>query len=109
MAERRWNPGDVATCKRCGHEWMCRAKNPSQCPGCKSPYWDKERVRGVAVISAPDGYVARVPKLAGVESVAVQPIEEKPAAERRPDDPCPHGFNTRKFCATMNLEKLCRL
>jgi DNA-directed RNA polymerase subunit RPC12/RpoP len=32
-------------CSRCGHEWIPRdfATEPSVCPKCKSPYWNKPR------------------------------------------------------------------
>ena len=34
------------TCSRCGHEWIPRQEEaPRQCPGCKSPYYDRPRVR----------------------------------------------------------------
>jgi len=30
-------------CKRCAHEWLRKGdKIPLTCPGCKSPYWEKE-------------------------------------------------------------------
>jgi len=33
-------------CWRCGHEWMPRNKaEPTVCPSCKSPYWNKPRKR----------------------------------------------------------------
>ena len=33
-------------CKRCGHKWAPRKEErPLTCPNCKSPYWDKERIR----------------------------------------------------------------
>ena len=34
-------------CYRCGHEWLPHNKNvlPRVCPKCKSPYWDKPKVR----------------------------------------------------------------
>jgi len=36
------------TCGRCGHKWTPRENGePKVCPLCKSPYWNKERVRGV--------------------------------------------------------------
>lgn len=40
-------------CERCAHEWVPREKDkePTVCPSCKSPYWDKPR-RGAAA-SAP--------------------------------------------------------
>ncbi len=36
-----------AVCSRCGHEWIPRHKGspPETCPKCRSPYWDKPRVR----------------------------------------------------------------
>jgi predicted Zn-ribbon and HTH transcriptional regulator len=40
---------DKLICKRCYHDWVPRTDNPTQCPRCKSPYWNKERVRGVEV------------------------------------------------------------
>lgn len=34
------------SCNRCGHTWSQRkADLPKNCPGCKSPYWNKDRVR----------------------------------------------------------------
>src|SRR6266568_1255560 len=40
----------VRTCKRCGHAWRPRMDVPPvQCPRCRSPYWDKERVYGGTV------------------------------------------------------------
>jgi predicted Zn-ribbon and HTH transcriptional regulator len=34
------------SCKRCGATWTPRKKKrPIQCPKCKSPYWNKERVK----------------------------------------------------------------
>lgn len=35
------------TCKRCGHRWMPRKiELPTQCPRCKSYYWNKDRKKG---------------------------------------------------------------
>lgn len=35
-------------CERCGHEWQPRnEEEPRVCPKCKSPYWDRERVRNL--------------------------------------------------------------
>lgn len=34
------------SCDRCGHEWAPRVKitdDPTICPKCKSPYWNKPR------------------------------------------------------------------
>jgi len=34
-------------CERCGHEWVPRTKideDPTICPKCKSPYWNKPRI-----------------------------------------------------------------
>lgn len=37
------------TCNRCGHVWVPRENaEPKVCPHCKSPYWNKARVRGIA-------------------------------------------------------------
>ncbi|GAG32613.1 unnamed protein product [marine sediment metagenome] len=34
------------TCKRCRHSWTQRTlEKPTICPKCKSPYWNKPRVR----------------------------------------------------------------
>lgn len=33
-------------CKRCNWTWPPRGLAPKQCPKCRSPYWNKERVRG---------------------------------------------------------------
>jgi len=32
-------------CKRCGDDWNAKIENPRYCPLCKSPYWDKDKVR----------------------------------------------------------------
>jgi len=34
-------------CNRCGHEWIPRVENPKWCAKCRSPYWNKKRVRNV--------------------------------------------------------------
>jgi DNA-directed RNA polymerase subunit RPC12/RpoP len=37
------------SCGRCGHKWIPREnREPKVCPSCKSPYWNKPRVREVA-------------------------------------------------------------
>lgn len=36
----------TAKCGRCEHEWLRRTGRPKQCPKCRSPYWDRPRVRG---------------------------------------------------------------
>ena len=37
------------SCGRCGHKWVPRENGePKVCPSCKSPYWNKPRVREVA-------------------------------------------------------------
>lgn len=36
-------------CSRCGHRWIPRTKTdvePTICPKCKSPYWNKPRKTG---------------------------------------------------------------
>jgi len=33
-------------CERCGREWTPRQEGiPMVCPKCKSPYWNKPRIR----------------------------------------------------------------
>lgn len=33
-------------CERCGHVWVPKSeRRPTICPKCKSPYWDKPRLR----------------------------------------------------------------
>ena len=33
-------------CERCNHKWVPRShKEPAVCPECKSPYWNKPRIR----------------------------------------------------------------
>lgn len=34
-------------CFRCGHEWISSDKEqiPKVCPRCKSPYWDRPRLK----------------------------------------------------------------
>ena len=32
-------------CKRCGDDWNAEKENPRYCPICKSPYWNKDKVR----------------------------------------------------------------
>jgi predicted Zn-ribbon and HTH transcriptional regulator len=39
-------------CERCGHVWVPRTKiddEPTICPKCKSPYWNKPRKLSVPV------------------------------------------------------------
>ena len=40
----------VNRCNRCDHEWAQRSNKlePKTCPRCKSPYWDKPRIKKVA-------------------------------------------------------------
>jgi hypothetical protein len=38
----------VYECKRCKHEWAGRLPRPPRvCPRCNSPYWDKEKWKGI--------------------------------------------------------------
>ena len=34
---------EIATCKRCGHEWIKRTAKPVECPVCKRTDWNKTR------------------------------------------------------------------
>ena len=41
-----WSETMNLKCNRCNHSWYSRTPNePKVCPKCKSPYWNKERVR----------------------------------------------------------------
>lgn len=41
----------VRQCNRCLHDWALRGVDePSICPKCKSPYWNKERKHKVKVV-----------------------------------------------------------
>ena len=36
----------IVKCNRCNHEWVLRKKSePKWCPRCRSPYWNKPRIR----------------------------------------------------------------
>jgi predicted Zn-ribbon and HTH transcriptional regulator len=38
----------VQVCNRCGNNWWKRIPGtPKRCPVCKSPYWNKKRIRKV--------------------------------------------------------------
>jgi len=32
-------------CKRCNHKWVPKQEIILVCPKCKSPYWDKEKIK----------------------------------------------------------------
>ncbi len=34
-----------AKCERCGHGWTPRQREIKVCPKCKSPYWDRKRIK----------------------------------------------------------------
>ena len=36
------------TCNRCDEVWYSRKESPKCCNECKSPYWNKARVRSVS-------------------------------------------------------------
>lgn len=36
----------VYRCIRCGHIWTPMKESPRVCPKCRTPYWNRERVRG---------------------------------------------------------------
>ncbi len=39
------------TCQRCGHKWYPRSPEVIICPHCKSPYWDKKKVRTTKTVN----------------------------------------------------------
>lgn len=42
----KYNDMNKYSCNRCGHSWYPRSEQiPKWCPKCKSPYWNKERVK----------------------------------------------------------------
>ena len=57
----------MKTCKRCGADWQERVNDPRYCPLCKSPYWNKEKVRDAGIR---DG-VGRVDRIGGPDNRAV--------------------------------------
>lgn len=43
----------VLSCERCGHTWLQRKEDlPKTCAKCKSPYWNKPRIRKMAATKA---------------------------------------------------------
>ena len=34
-------------CLRCGYIWLKRVDNPVMCPKCRSPYWNRKRMKEV--------------------------------------------------------------
>lgn len=43
-------------CERCSHEWIPRGsgQEPSVCPKCKSPYWNRPRKKSVSMLTYED-------------------------------------------------------
>ena len=51
----------MSDCKRCGHHWRARLDTPPvQCPRCRSPYWDRERVNAAATQKSGSGRHGKV-------------------------------------------------
>ena len=45
-------------CLRCGHNWRPRKDDPPvQCPKCRSPYWDRERINEMSKVPSKTGSV----------------------------------------------------
>jgi predicted Zn-ribbon and HTH transcriptional regulator len=38
----------IRHCGRCEHTWVAQVAIPKQCPACRSPYWNRPRVRRIA-------------------------------------------------------------
>lgn len=36
---------DYLKCLRCGHVWKPKKTDVRTCPGCRSPYWDRPRLK----------------------------------------------------------------
>jgi len=46
MTTKEISPGIfLHTCNRCEKSWTSGNKSPGTCAKCRSPYWNKERVR----------------------------------------------------------------
>jgi predicted Zn-ribbon and HTH transcriptional regulator len=37
----------IRHCGRCEHTWVAQVAIPKQCPACRSPYWNRPRVRRI--------------------------------------------------------------
>lgn len=50
------------TCTRCGHTWLRRSltSEPKTCPGCTSPYWNRERTKPATVKAVSEKKAGRV-------------------------------------------------
>jgi Zn finger protein HypA/HybF involved in hydrogenase expression len=48
------------TCERCKHKWYPRSPEVVICPKCKSPYWDKKKVRLTKTVNVKKGKVVEV-------------------------------------------------
>ena len=76
-------------CNRCKISWIPRIEGrPKWCPSCHSPYWDKERVRGVVKVAEP----VKVSKPVPVAVPKAAPIISKPSG----CDKHPNGGGWRK-------------
>ena len=49
MVKRGRSKLTILICKRCGHNWVPRISNPTVCPFCHSPYWDKPLTSKIAI------------------------------------------------------------
>jgi len=38
----------IETCSRCSYFWIPKVKHPVMCPNCKTPYFNRKRVRNVS-------------------------------------------------------------
>lgn len=91
------------TCRRCGNEWQRRTKLPKQCPGCRSPYWNKDRVRSVpratpgngerflGEVEAPKKIGENIPAPALLPDAEFLPGPETPFSYGFPEDEPPLG------------------
>ena len=43
------------TCERCKYKWYPRSPEVVICPKCKSPYWDKKKVRITKTVNVNKG------------------------------------------------------
>jgi DNA-directed RNA polymerase subunit RPC12/RpoP len=84
-------------CLRCGHNWRPRKDDPPvQCPRCRSPYWDRERVNAGGENSTSDQRSATVSgprKYGGQKSGSQQIRVEQLPGVGGISAPVEHGFD----------------
>jgi len=71
---------EVLECNRCGYRWMQqRLAIPGTCSNCRSPYWNKERVRRINPGKLENAVAFQNEKFVSEENAAAK-IEANPEA-----------------------------